>query len=51
LAFLAFLSNIGVASCPQLDPWAKIFCGVIYYVIQSMNVESFDFLALFVLEI
>jgi len=38
-------------SCPQLDAWAQSFYGIVYYVVQSTNVESLDFLARLVLEV
>ena len=48
---LAFQPMIGAVPCPQLEPCAQKFCGVIDYVIQSTNVESFAFLPRLVLEI
>jgi len=47
--YSCILPNIRAASCPQLDTCAQNFCGVIYYVSQSTNVESLAFLTHFVL--
>ena len=51
LSFWRFEPMLGAAPCPQLDPCAQNFYGVIDYVIQSTKVESFAFLARLVLEI